>query len=187
MLFLQLCSTTLFPFLNSNYPQREGRCSFVVMSLWPLSSSKQDFLQPTSWHVAAWAYLSLHIYLNFRCMLLDWGQNRARWCTVQMGYTIHQIGPLKWHPVSVKNFPLHPMLEAAADAIWEWAVIQNDVYSWEHAGSAHAYVSYLTRHWLWFSKHCADKSRLWWGISVACNFMIFSFYSGNSKKKKWRK
>lgn len=45
MLFLQLSSTMYFPFLNSNYPKREGRYSFVVMSLCPLSlfSSKQDF------------------------------------------------------------------------------------------------------------------------------------------------
>lgn len=48
MLFLQLCSATHFPFLNSNHPKREGRCSFVVMSLWPPSSSKQDFLQHKS-------------------------------------------------------------------------------------------------------------------------------------------
>lgn len=88
MLFLQLCRTTHFPFLNSNHPKREGRCSFVVVPLWPFSSSKLDFMQHKRWNVAPCAYLSLHVYLNFRCLLQDWGQrHRARSCTVQMGYT----------------------------------------------------------------------------------------------------
>lgn len=90
MLLLQLCSTMHFHFLNSNHPKREGRSSFVVMSLWPLSlfSSKQDFLQQKSWKVAPCAFLSLHFYLNFGCKLLEWSQQLRAWsCTAQIGCT----------------------------------------------------------------------------------------------------
>lgn len=175
MLFLQLCRATHFPFLNSNHPKREGRYFFVLASLWPSSSSKQDFLQHKSWTMAPCALLSLHIYSDFRCMLVDGGQwHRVRSRTVWMGYTSSVIPEDLWRGVRPSSSHLNVRVSSNS--------ISNSVMF--VLNQTQLVLMFLT--WeepLILSKHCAHKYRFRWGSPVASNLRtVFSSYSASSKK-----
>lgn len=151
MLFLQLCSATHFPFLNSNHPKKEGRCFFVLMSLWPSSSFIQDFLQHKSWTMAP--YLLLHIYSGFRCMLVDGGHwHRVRWRTVWMGYTSSIIPEDLWRSIQ-------PSSSHAGGSSWCHVRVSSNSIS-----NSVMFVLNLAQLVLMFlpwdeslSKHCAHK------------------------------